>query len=57
MSFQLTADQMAALFGPKWQTLTRDATTHADPNNIVGQRLAAKGRIKVVRAHLGLHPG
>ena len=56
MSFQLNANQMAALFGPNWQTLTRGAITDADPNSIVGQALASCDTIKRTRAHLGLQP-
>ena len=45
MSFQLTADQMTALFGANWKTLTRDAITNADPESIVGKAIAAQGTI------------
>lgn len=45
MSFQLTVDQMTALLGSNWQSLTNATIQNADPNSIVGKALAANGAI------------
>ena len=56
MSFQLMPDQMAALFGANWSTLTQAKIDDADPSSIVGQALAADDAIGAWRtAYLTLY--